>query len=186
MINNDLLRSNMDVKDNTCNHKCSGCGECCTAFIPVTKKELMIIKKYVKDNNIKGNYLSTEDGQNLYGFCPFLNKDNHKCNIYEVRPYVCRKFKCDKNKETLIKEREEYSRRADYNGVHDNNVLASLQYLVYGDYMFDIVYRHLSFKSVLESDPLVKNMIGELTIDKERAIMPLLADKELIKKGGDK
>jgi Fe-S-cluster containining protein len=181
---NDLLNSDMNFKNNTCNHKCSGCGECCTAFIPITKKELMIIKKYVKDNNIEGNYLSTESGQNLYAFCPFLNKENHKCNIYEVRPYVCRKFKCDKNKETLIKEREEYSRRADYNGFFNNTPTASIQYLVYGDYMYDITYRRLNFKIVLESDPLLKIKFGELTIEKEQAIMPLLADKELIKKGG--
>lgn len=182
---NDLLNSDMKFENKTCNHKCSCCGECCTSMIPITKKELMIIKKYVKDNNIKGNYLSTESGQNLYAFCPFLNKETHKCNIYAVRPYVCRNFKCDKNKETLIKERNDYSQRADYNGFFNNTPTASLQYLVYGDYMYDIIYRHLNFQLVFGSDPLLKIKYGELTIEKEIALMPMLADRELIKKVGD-
>lgn len=30
------------------NGKCIGCGECCSALLPVSEKEIRIIKKYVK------------------------------------------------------------------------------------------------------------------------------------------
>lgn len=180
---NEVFNSDMEVKNNTCNHNCSCCGSCCASFIPITKKELMIIKKFVKENNITGNFLSKNIGQNFYVSCPFLDPVNHKCNIYEVRLYVCRKFKCDKKKETLIREREDYARRADYNGFFNNSPTASLQYLIYGDYMYDILFRHLVLQSALKNDPLLKIKEDGIDIEKESALMPLLADKEFIKKG---
>ena len=37
----------------SCNGICSKCGNCCTNFLPITKKEITKIKQYVSENNIQ-------------------------------------------------------------------------------------------------------------------------------------
>lgn len=171
------IPGDMDFKDMTCNHKCSGCGSCCTCILPITKKELAIIKDYVEKNNIQGSYLSTFNPNNLYAFCPLLDPVTKRCMVYPVRPFVCRNFKCDKKRETLKKERQMYARRADFNGFDEKKTpTASMQLLVFGDVKYDIQYRHLLIKYSCEQDPALKLKVGELTLEKEQMIMPMLAD----------
>ena len=43
----DFIKIN-HVKDFSINGKCSMCGECCGAILPVSEKEIKRIKKYVK------------------------------------------------------------------------------------------------------------------------------------------
>ena len=45
--------------------KCTRCGECCAAFLPITRKEEKRIKKYVKQNNIEPEFFQTEKDINL-------------------------------------------------------------------------------------------------------------------------
>lgn len=74
--------------------KCKECGSCCAGVLPLSNEEIEKIKKYIKENNIKANNSNNIFSKNFQDICPFLNKDN-KCNIYEVRPEICRWFRCD-------------------------------------------------------------------------------------------
>lgn len=80
------------------NDKCSECGSCCGRYMSLTNKEINQIKAYIKKHDIKRNFHSANVLRlNVYDMtCPFLDdsKANHKCNIYEVRPRICREFTC--------------------------------------------------------------------------------------------
>lgn len=82
----------------TKNGKCTGCGSCCSNLLTMTNKEVETIRKYIKNHNIKEHkkvFPLAEPSLDLT--CPFLNdsKPNEKCEIYEVRPRICRDFICD-------------------------------------------------------------------------------------------
>lgn len=90
--------------DFTCNGKCIGCGECCSNILPMTKQEIERIKAYIKEHNIEEH----KNGMFLMNpicdmTCPFLNDSkDHRCNIYEVRPQICRNFSCHKENRAKI------------------------------------------------------------------------------------
>lgn len=86
--------------------KCVSCGNCCTAILPVTKEELKAIKRYIKRKHIKPVKNSNVD---LDLTCPFRNNTEKKCNIYEVRPTICRDFKCDKPQKLIDETKEKYN-----------------------------------------------------------------------------
>ena len=79
--------------------KCSGCGNCCSRHLAMSNKEINTIRNYIKKHNI------VQQKHAVYVYAdpmfdatsPFLDdsKPNHKCTIYEVRPLICREFKCD-------------------------------------------------------------------------------------------
>lgn len=73
---------------------CSRCGNCCSAMIPLTKKEEKIIRKYIHENKIEPEFFQDEEKMNLQ--CCFYDRTNKKCKIYEVRPNICKTFKCDR------------------------------------------------------------------------------------------
>lgn len=84
--------------DFTENGKCSSCGKCCGNYIPLSKKDINRIKKFIKINNIKEvkrvfNFLNNVP---IDSMCPFLDhtKENNKCTIYAVRPEICKAFNC--------------------------------------------------------------------------------------------
>lgn len=86
--------------DNTIDNKCSCCGECCSNCLPVSDKEIIRIKKYIKENNIKAQIHINPLLKNRTTYdmvCPFRDNANKKCLIYEVRPKVCKIFLCNKN-----------------------------------------------------------------------------------------
>lgn len=87
----------MEIVDFTKNGKCSGCGECCSDLLPVTKSELEVIRRYVKQHNIKSQVPALVNG--FYTICPFRSTTG--CVIYEVRPQICRSFICNKPISTL-------------------------------------------------------------------------------------
>lgn len=164
-----------DITDNTCNHQCSKCGHCCTCWLPLTVKEVNVIKDYLKVHPVEPNFLSDFDEHNQYAFCPFLDKDTRACRIYPVRPLICRLFKCDQSIETINKNRLLVHKRADYNSCglskHDKG-MASTQMIFFNDYVFDIRYRHL----------VCCGYGKELSLEQEQAIMPLIADKYISRK----
>lgn len=91
--------------------ECSGCGDCCTAILPVSKKELKRIVLYVKENGIKlvdhcAGLPMNELPKDMQ--CPFLDlsRPDRKCNIYDVRPKICRLFKCNQSMDVVIANRE--------------------------------------------------------------------------------
>lgn len=127
------------VKNNTCKGQCSRCGECCGLFIPFTDKELSIIKEYVSKHNIQPTYRFVEGG--MEARCCFYDSKNHKCNIYEVRPYVCRDFKCDHK--DWMKRRDQYEKRSKYNSTlasKDKIIIATFDDLIYQDYRYILQY----------------------------------------------
>lgn len=89
-----MSRLEHDVVDNTINDKCSQCGDCCPDHLPMTKHEVIAIRKYVKDNNIKPTIRGLLELNVVDAMCPFLTLDK-KCKIYEVRPNICKMFKCN-------------------------------------------------------------------------------------------
>jgi Fe-S-cluster containining protein len=66
----------------------------------MNQKEINTIKAYIKRHNIKQqkHALFVYKDPMFDATCPFLDdtKPIHKCLIYEVRPLICREFKCDK------------------------------------------------------------------------------------------
>lgn len=58
----------------------------------MTRAEVKIIKNYVKEKNIK-QIKNIKNGQ-IENSCPFRNNIDKKCMIYEVRPELCRDYKC--------------------------------------------------------------------------------------------
>ena len=79
--------------------KCSECGNCCSRYLAMNQKEINTIKAYIKKHNIEQqkHALFVYKDPHFDATCPFLDdtKPNHKCTIYEVRPLICREFKCD-------------------------------------------------------------------------------------------
>lgn len=43
--------------------------------------------------------------------CPFRDDKNKKCQIYEVRPYICRVFKCDQRDKPWLHDKNQYNKR---------------------------------------------------------------------------
>lgn len=85
------------VFDFTDNGKCTGCGQCCSNILPVSEKEVKRIQRYIKKHGIKEHkhyYPTPTPIPDMT--CPFRNDAERKCDIYEVRPEICRDFKCDK------------------------------------------------------------------------------------------
>lgn len=89
---------------------CSRCGNCCTNFLFMTDKELQAIKKYAKENKLSDNYDHLLK-DNVVMMCPFNNQKEGKCDIYEVRPEICRTFKCNVQLEVLEQARNYYATR---------------------------------------------------------------------------
>lgn len=93
-----------DRKNNTINGQCSGCGNCCANVLMLTNEEVLKIRKYIKKHNIAAVNRNTVF--QFMNVCPFLNY-NKKCNIYEVRPQICKNFSCDTSKS---KDLSDYSK----------------------------------------------------------------------------
>lgn len=83
------------VYDFTDNGECIKCGECCSNILPMSEKEIKIIKRYIKKHKIKEHKHVLPIKEYYDATCPFLD-DEHRCTIYKVRPLICRSFKCDK------------------------------------------------------------------------------------------
>ena len=90
---------NNSTYDFTKKGKCTGCGACCSNLLPMTDDEIVVIKQYVKANNIKeqSHIVAPLATPTIDLTCPFLDdsKSCEKCAIYEVRPKICRDFICD-------------------------------------------------------------------------------------------
>ena len=97
------------IWDFTKDGECSNCGQCCSDFLPVSAKEIQTIRRYIKRNNIKEqvHFLPTARPY-IDMICPFRNNREKRCEIYEVRPAICRDFRCDKPKKQIWADRDLY------------------------------------------------------------------------------
>ena len=86
------------VWDFTKDGECSNCGQCCADHLPVTKGEIMKISRYIKKHRIKEqkHFIPARNPNLVDMTCPFRDNANQRCVIYDVRPMICREFRCDK------------------------------------------------------------------------------------------
>lgn len=71
---------------------CRRCGNCCSNFLPLSKKEIRDLKEIIKMKKLKPTRAIF--GVNIESACPFLN--GNICNIYDYRPEICRNYTCKK------------------------------------------------------------------------------------------
>ena len=104
-----------DMADNIYNFckegKCSQCGSCCSNLLPMSQKEIDVIRRYIHKKHIKECQHIAPTTATYDMTCPFLDTDKscEKCRIYPVRPEICKKFICDneqraKRNRKLIKQ----------------------------------------------------------------------------------
>lgn len=106
-----------DMRDNlydfTKDGMCSSCGNCCSNLLPMSKKEIDAIRKYIRQNNIQQCKHLPPVAKAPYDMtCPFRDNDNKICTIYAVRPAICRAFICNnekraKNNRELLRQTRE-------------------------------------------------------------------------------
>lgn len=68
--------------------KCKRCARCCTNLLPLTRSEVLRLRKIAK----KEHKLFYK--KDWYDICPFLNHKK-ECDIYDERPHICREFTCN-------------------------------------------------------------------------------------------
>lgn len=110
----DVIQQEMEngVYDFTKDGKCSGCGSCCSRFLPVSGKEVKTIRRYVQKKKIQEqrHIYPTASPQDDWT-CPFRSERERKCLIYEVRPAICRDFQCDKPRKKIKADKALYHGR---------------------------------------------------------------------------
>lgn len=98
------MQQTINITNYTCNGKCSCCGQCCGDLLHLSKREINLIDNYLKKHKVEAtpqNIMFDYDNT-----CPFRDNKNKICKIYEVRPDICRIFKCDKSPNEALKNRE--------------------------------------------------------------------------------
>ena len=104
------------MKENIKNKECNQCGKCCANVLMLSPKEIATIKSYIEKNNIpiiNHNTIFMKEDANI---CPFLEKEDNgstKCNIYPVRPSICRSYNCSPT----------YNKTMNYDNVQAINML---------------------------------------------------------------
>jgi len=133
------------VKNNTIKGQCSNCGECCSEFLPMTLEEVERIRIYVKKHSIKNRQHIYDDG--LHILCPFRNVKKKKCDIYPVRPSICRSFICSMLPKEIRQNKMDHIMRADYNNYSVSSML-SMHTLIFNDthWEFLVLYNMLEPK----------------------------------------
>ena len=100
------------VYDFTVDGECSGCGNCCSNILPVSSREIRVIEKYIRKKHIKAQVRWAPTAvPTVDMICPFRDEKNSRCTIYEVRPAICREFRCDKPRKHIEFNREKYDER---------------------------------------------------------------------------
>ena len=90
------------MKDNFINGKCSMCGACCTTLLPISKKEIRRLQKYINRHKLTNNYLEDIKRGDIAITCPLLNKETNKCDAYKKRPIICKVFFCARSIDPLF------------------------------------------------------------------------------------
>lgn len=102
------------VYDFTKDGKCTGCGECCSNFLPLSAGEIKEINRHIAKHHIKEHRHVVPLANPVEDWtCPFLNstKEKDKCTIYQVRPEICREFQCNKNPREMSRNKDLLYRR---------------------------------------------------------------------------
>ena len=109
----ELIRTyKSGVTDFTANGNCSQCGQCCGDLLPLSKGEIKKIRQYVKDFGIAEHVNRPPTATPILDMtCPFRNEKAKKCDIYPVRPLICKDFTCSKPPSEADKELYRQSRQ---------------------------------------------------------------------------
>ncbi|MDR2542784.1 MAG: YkgJ family cysteine cluster protein [Treponema sp.] len=95
-----------------------GCAYCCSIPVHISNLEVVLIEEYLKINKITKykkiiksiDVFMKNKNDSIFGDkyvgkkCPFL--ENNICNIYNVRPYACRKYITFENDNDKCKKKE--------------------------------------------------------------------------------
>lgn len=93
--------------DFTKDGECSGCGQCCSNILPISATDAKRILKYVRRKHIKECVHQPPTAQPYEDYtCPFRDDEKKICTIYEVRPAICKDFRCDKPKKGILADRD--------------------------------------------------------------------------------
>ena len=118
--------------DFTENGKCSGCGNCCSNFLPMSKKEVAAIHRYIEKYDIKERKHLLPVAEPAFDMtCPFRDNDKGICAIYEVRPEICKQFICNNekraknNRKLLGQTRSIVDVRSEFYGSNTNKVFTN-------------------------------------------------------------
>lgn len=111
------------VTDFTKDGQCSCCGECCKDIIVSDYNEILKIRKFVKQQNIRPQ-AHPLGPHSIDMTCPFLNWETRMCTIYPVRPKICKEFLCAKSSEEITASRERIAK---------NGTVLSLRKEIFGD-----------------------------------------------------
>lgn len=97
------------VYDYTRDGKCSNCGNCCSRILPVSGKEVRRISEYIRKHHIKECVNRPPTAEPVQDWtCPFRDNMKRICTIYEVRPAICRDFRCDKPRKQIDADKRMY------------------------------------------------------------------------------
>ena len=108
-----FLNAVVDTNNYTVEGKCSNCGECCSNLLPLTQGEINQIHKYIKIHHIKENKKNFPTAEKVFdGTCPFRNNGKRICEIYSIRPLICKFFQCNKWGKQDIKEAVKLSKES--------------------------------------------------------------------------
>lgn len=92
------------MKDFTKSGMCSNCGNCCSDILHLDNDEIKKIDNFLKKHKV----VNHSKKENLS--CPFRNEVFKKCDIYEVRPYICKMFKCNVSPAQAYLKRDEINK----------------------------------------------------------------------------
>lgn len=85
------------ITDFTEDGRCSNCGQCCGNILPLTADEVRTIHRYIRKHQIREEKIFLPTAlPTVNMICPFRNEREKKCNIYAVRPLICKAYQCDK------------------------------------------------------------------------------------------
>lgn len=152
------------IKNNFINNRCSHCGECCGACpMPLTRKEEKRIRAYIKKHNIlyqpSHKWLGPNGEHNEELRCCFYDIKNRICTIYEVRPEICRSFRCNMSQEAIELNKVVQSKRAYWNHIDANSNkplhLTNFSLLFYGRYYDLIKWFQANLRGRLPDDKLI-------------------------------
>lgn len=133
----DDICDETNVTDYTVDGHCSGCGSCCSDYLPLSQREIERIKAYMKKHSLREHVARVMAGPQLDMTCPFRDNVKHRCDIYEVRPDICRCFQCNQPVELINKNKEWY---------HQRNRVVSMRGEFFGDPLSKIIANRLAMK----------------------------------------
>lgn len=101
------------VYNYTINGECSRCGGCCSRYLPLSKKEIKEIQRYIKKKHIQRQiHIGVPTAKPIPDLvCPLLKMNvdgGTECMAYPVRPHICRAFKCNQPPSQIKENKEQF------------------------------------------------------------------------------